>query len=329
METKQVAVCSLIDASQRDYNTSTKPSKPHHGRRSMHHVSWFTTLLTTRCDRDYTKYTCPKCNIRYCSITCYKKHSDNCTQQFESENLVEMLKNKSVAQVPDDVRLKTLQMLKRLSEANDSDDEDIQYNDLPLDQLPPDIIQDFEKSLRDGRMSSWLQAWNPWWCQNEPKFVVDIPPLSQLSRNISPDIIFYVVDILFAYVYTERIFNGEATDDDNVPDSVNLLYEVSPTLRDKTHRYNSVEDLFDRYNIKSKEIPTIFEDVRMILEQNAIFALNEVREIFYKASKNKTLKQPVRKEMALLEKKIVFFTAWANEQPNFKEVLSDLEKYKL
>ena len=29
-------------------------------------------FLICSCHKQFAKYTCPKCNIRYCSITCYK-----------------------------------------------------------------------------------------------------------------------------------------------------------------------------------------------------------------------------------------------------------------
>jgi hypothetical protein len=29
-----------------------------------------------------TLYTCPRCNVRYCGLACYKGHSERCTEGF-------------------------------------------------------------------------------------------------------------------------------------------------------------------------------------------------------------------------------------------------------
>lgn len=34
------------------------------------------------CAAEGAQYVCPRCNIRYCSVECYKKHSSDCTQKF-------------------------------------------------------------------------------------------------------------------------------------------------------------------------------------------------------------------------------------------------------
>ena len=35
-----------------------------------------------RCGERAAEYTCPRCNARYCSLDCYKQHSDRCTEGF-------------------------------------------------------------------------------------------------------------------------------------------------------------------------------------------------------------------------------------------------------
>lgn len=41
-----------------------------------------------------SNYTCPKCKIKYCSLNCYKKHSENCTETFYKNQIEIELKNK-------------------------------------------------------------------------------------------------------------------------------------------------------------------------------------------------------------------------------------------
>lgn len=36
----------------------------------------------TSCLRQYARYTCPRCNLAYCSLPCYKQHGEQCTESF-------------------------------------------------------------------------------------------------------------------------------------------------------------------------------------------------------------------------------------------------------
>ena len=39
------------------------------------------------------KYICPKCKVPYCSMECYKKHNEVCTEEFYKSNVIQELKN--------------------------------------------------------------------------------------------------------------------------------------------------------------------------------------------------------------------------------------------
>ena len=39
------------------------------------------------------KYVCPKCKVPYCSMECYKKHNESCTEEFYKNNVIQELKN--------------------------------------------------------------------------------------------------------------------------------------------------------------------------------------------------------------------------------------------
>ena len=39
------------------------------------------------------KYVCPKCKVPYCSMECYKKHNESCTEEFYKSNVIQELKN--------------------------------------------------------------------------------------------------------------------------------------------------------------------------------------------------------------------------------------------
>ena len=45
------------------------------------------------CNQNEVKYICPKCKVPYCSMDCYKKHNNECTEEFYKNNVIEELKS--------------------------------------------------------------------------------------------------------------------------------------------------------------------------------------------------------------------------------------------
>ena len=41
-----------------------------------------TAARRCRCHQAAAEYTCPRCNVRYCSLDCYRGHSERCTEGF-------------------------------------------------------------------------------------------------------------------------------------------------------------------------------------------------------------------------------------------------------
>ena len=37
------------------------------------------------CTTDFSRYKCPRCAAAYCSLACYKRHSETCTESFYAE----------------------------------------------------------------------------------------------------------------------------------------------------------------------------------------------------------------------------------------------------
>ncbi|KAI8816454.1 uncharacterized protein EV422DRAFT_545243 [Fimicolochytrium jonesii] len=163
------------------------------------------TKICKICQRQFAPYTCPRCNLQYCSVACYKseKHSV-CTELFYKDNINNELQGKRAS---DDERRKMVQMLRRFEESGevgiqpDSDDEDPtpeladRLQDIDLDMASPDAILDaltpaeraeFEASLREGSdaVRSYLSLWEPWWEaeQNRTPLVQDM----EESANSEP-----------------------------------------------------------------------------------------------------------------------------------------------
>jgi len=127
------------------------------------------SILCQICKERQTKYTCPKCQMAYCSVECYQKHNNQCTEYFYKENVVEFLKS---TKATDEEKQKMARVLKQMfeEEKNSLSPEVMnQLMELDLDdpnlfeKLPRDQQEDFKKAIRDGRLSNLIQLWEPWW----------------------------------------------------------------------------------------------------------------------------------------------------------------------
>jgi hypothetical protein len=69
-----------------------------------------------RCTRQYARYTCPRCRLRYCSKDCYQQHSQQCTESFSKENAVAELQSTAAS----DAERRQMQEILHRVHANDA-----------------------------------------------------------------------------------------------------------------------------------------------------------------------------------------------------------------
>ncbi|XP_005102391.2 zinc finger HIT domain-containing protein 2 [Aplysia californica] len=197
------------------------------------------------CLQVQAKYTCPRCNINYCSLTCYQseKHC-SCSEAFYKECVIDELKD--FTSTTED-REKVLEMLakdleERTKEASAEDsDEDLteRLEGLDLDRdvstvwsrLTAKEKEEFARMLQDGRLARLIEVWTPWWLikanqtlvkeerekrkeQNSssgvPEIMSDIPDISNILKNSKPsaNCRFDVLNLLTAYAFVTRLHNG-------------------------------------------------------------------------------------------------------------------------
>ncbi|TPX62276.1 hypothetical protein PhCBS80983_g00570 [Powellomyces hirtus] len=149
------------------------------------------------CHKQFASYTCPRCNLQYCSVACYKseKHAA-CTESFYKDNIVAELGGQRASSGE---RERMLSMLRKFEADNDesagNDEEDDTIPDLAerlenidmadseaiLSILTPGEREEFEASLREGpdAIRSYVDIWIPWWAQDklvQPSLVQQISP---------------------------------------------------------------------------------------------------------------------------------------------------------
>ncbi|KAK2961335.1 putative zinc finger HIT domain-containing protein 3 [Blattamonas nauphoetae] len=167
------------------------------------------------CRESVSKYTCPKCLVDYCSLKCYKTHNTNCTNKFYDDQFSQLLRTQKVSE---EDKNETMRILRRFEESEDSqfDFSRDSHSDKPIQELlrDPSIIQSFEAALREGRISTPIKEYHPFWMTVTPLIIESEP--HQLSHStemmqISPHPLLYThaTDLLFCYCYLSRLYNGQ------------------------------------------------------------------------------------------------------------------------
>ncbi|XP_011628335.1 zinc finger HIT domain-containing protein 2 isoform X1 [Amborella trichopoda] len=218
-------------------------------------------IICRVCQKQFSQYTCPRCNSRYCSLPCYKRHGLHCTESFMRENVMEELHQ---IQPEDETKQKMLDILKRFhleeqetpsETCNDEEDdsllseETIQKilfgNHVNFSDLSEEEMKRFQRAVASGELSNVIEPWTPWWLnpsakslslshkgtrlvqplhkENPPQGNPDSPfsdvppgpeapmaPLSQLTKTEpSPLLAVHLVDVIYSYCFTLRLYNGD------------------------------------------------------------------------------------------------------------------------
>ena len=140
------------------------------------------------CLEKAAKYTCPRCNVRYCSLECYKcqKHL-SCSEQFYKKCVIEALQDE---RIDSKGRQEMVEILQRQQEFENEDgviDEECGTEDLGerleglnldkdcekvWEKLTDGEKQEFEKAVNTGYIGSLVDAWVPWWIENKQRYVM-------------------------------------------------------------------------------------------------------------------------------------------------------------
>ncbi|KAL6594746.1 hypothetical protein U3516DRAFT_567095 [Neocallimastix sp. 'constans'] len=137
------------------------------------------------CLKQYKKYICPRCNLKYCSKNCYQSKEHKCAEIFFKENFMNMLKGERAS---DTSKYEIIQMLRRLEEEDsneleyeqeiNSDDEiSDRFSKLNLDKMNTQAIwermNDKEKNEflnllkntkeSNSQLENLIAPWKPWW----------------------------------------------------------------------------------------------------------------------------------------------------------------------
>ena len=133
------------------------------------------------CAKETAKYICPRCNVHYCSSTCYKseKHM-RCSELFYKECVMEAMKEQKAS---DESKRKVLEMLTKLEEQDREAQKDLETEDLEerlgeidINSADPEALwsaltdrerRNFESAVESGEISNVIGIWVPWWSSRD------------------------------------------------------------------------------------------------------------------------------------------------------------------
>ncbi|KAI3993668.1 hypothetical protein MKX01_002681, partial [Papaver californicum] len=348
-------------------------------------------IICRVCQKQFSQYTCPRCNLRYCSLQCYKGHSLRCTESFMRENVMAELHQ---TQPDDNAKLKMLDILKRfhseeeqIEGMNHSDDDDsddhtlseetmqkiLSGNQVSLDDLSPEEVQQFKRAVASGELSKLIKPWDPWWFNLSAKTISfsregtqlvkplhqqdtalppqdtleggqssevppgpenPLPPINKLSStNPSPLLSVHLIDIIYSYCFTLRLYNGDWKSD--ALDSAMVVLSLSSVLGEGALPESVTEAL--AHSLKQTCSPSyrhagglqfglgLFNDVVALLHlgRNALVcALCDLQRLIQagghklRSENSRKLKSEMKSKLKLVDRKIYFMMCWVYGEPN-------------
>ncbi|KAK9072107.1 hypothetical protein SSX86_008539 [Deinandra increscens subsp. villosa] len=338
------------------------------------------------CQKQFSQYTCPRCNIRYCSLPCYKSHSLRCTESFMRDNVMGEMQQ---LEPGDDTKQKMLDILKRFhseeaAESMDDDDDDdddgsadsalsektiqkiMSGLEISFDDLSTEEKKRFQRAVASGELSKLIEPWEPWWLKPSARTIslsregtqlvqpitkhepdlsdhthevppgpeTALPPVKKLSASEpSPLLAIHLVDILYSYCFTLRLYNGDWESDP--VDSAMVVLNISLVLG-QSGQPETVSEVLS-YCLEQTRSPAfrhiggsefglgILDDVANLLSlggDGLICALCDLHrmlkaglgEIKTEKARNVT-RTEMKGKLKSAERKVYFLMCWVHEQP--------------
>ncbi|CAN8003078.1 unnamed protein product [Ixodes hexagonus] len=294
------------------------------------------------CESPFAKYTCPRCNLAYCSGACYKdaRHA-SCSEDFYRDWVQTYLQ---MERADPEARRKMADVLRSAHrEDQDYEEEGLaeSLRKVDLDDagsawgcLTDEERAQFEELVASGAAGRLVPIWQPWW-ERSPlvsdadgaDVAADVPPLSRLTtRPPAACVVNSTVNVLCAYVYVARLYNG-----DLLPESALELTSISAVLSEDALFGSASEavqsalqrTLSLREGTTAEEFPAVLASLCTLLQgaglvDNIVRALGDVRDLLRRAA----VAGQRRKELRRAIKKAEYLVAWAHEHG--RELLSCL-----
>ena len=304
------------------------------------------------CFTNLFKYKCPKCNLNYCSMTCYKSEKHiNCTEQFYRECCMSELEGVHVSK---DMREKMEDILASSSNilpTNNNVQESLEDRlcDLALDdtdeiweRLNDQERKEFFKFIESDELKKYVKCWKPWWIfemveEIDDKTVLRCPKIYKniiaidklVSKSPNKSIRYTIMHILLCYSYIARRYNG---DHHSFHDEISEIYpEICPVLFSSNAgiSFTSMEDVVGSFvfNASNSKVQLNNEFLMLIIDDLFYFlkAENTGRGFIAAAlSDVRTILKGFPDYVKPICKKLEFFISWITTSKTFQGLMEEL-----
>ena len=206
------------------------------------------------CLKEQANYKCPRCNLEYCSLVCYKEPGHRrCSEDFYKNEVLNEIRNDNTVE-----SAKSLEkLINELSFVDKSTMEDNRSemgaetgiidldSGVPIyDQLSLKDKELFSELLNTGKASLFLPKLEVWWRSSEENLIcsasVEVTSFDCLYSGKPSDCIpFHCCNIVFVYCVAYRIFCGDFFD---LPDEVCNLINSCCVLCNPSIKFSSVSE---------------------------------------------------------------------------------------
>jgi hypothetical protein len=229
------------------------------------------------CQENMSRYTCPQCQILYCSVVCYRNHTSNCTEAFYRTRAESILKLEASEQQDETSKILRRQYEDSLIE--ETNEEELYELLLALENgettqkellsiMSPTTRATFEKDIQSESLQKMvLDSWHPWWRR---EFVRSCDKLDEANdethvlktlddrllkiskfeslykRGVTPPLLLYnLIDIVYATCWTLRLYHGVQNALLVKVDAAATLLEASSVLS-KDARYENLPTILGK-----------------------------------------------------------------------------------
>lgn len=239
------------------------------------------------CRKTNASYSCPRCNIPYCSLDCYRDQSNHlkCSEDFYQDQVITELKMCKLEENSD--KQKMVEILKKV--ANDYEKDKIlpEYSDASENEESTEL----EENLLINAYETEITRWTPWWRKYKEHMLNETDAHDEKTYEFNKNLIrrslkiavgnasSFIVNDIFGLFYTYAMLSyvyqiEEAQPDfeldvnNNLDDEIVMnLLKIDQVLREKCVRKTSLGSTLALY-------------IRVLLEEQDLFIKKYLSDAF-------------------------------------------------
>ena len=268
------------------------------------------------CNNDQeVKYICPKCKVPYCSMQCYKKHNESCTEEFYKSNVIQELKN---TKFNEEEKKNFREKLKNYQEKLNLIDENYEQLKDEDDIINKKILhyEEILKKMNEDKFNSKYDFTADDW--NDFNNFIKNFQQSEIFRIYKP---FWSREVKSLLVIDKEYFDNLNEEDINNLKNVDLnsYYEF---INDNTEDNNEEEELNENMNYIELKGEKILIDEN-IVNDSIIYRYQQITKLNFTKASNKNIYQIIYTSLIIVYL-YRLFNGIVDDPDNIKDVYNHI-----